>query len=496
MEYYVQSPIGLVPKAGGKTRLIFHLSFDFGSQESQKSVNYHTPKQECSVKYNDLDHAVANCLSQLRDVLSSEQYSVVFAKTDCSHAFRIVPTRPDQRFVLLMCAYHPVTKQKFYFVDKCLPFGSSKSCAIFQSFSDALKHITDYKISLVITRPPAITNYLDDFLFISLCIKLCNQALDIFLSVCKTVNCPISDEKTERPTEIIIFLGTLLNGRSHTLSIPQEKIEKTLGYLRSAVTKKKATIKFIQRLTGLLNFLHRAIVPGRAFTRGMYDRIKLHDNKGRILQSHHHITLTHDFTQDCWVWIKFLNNTQDTRICRPFVDFQTNRASNDLFFFSDASKAVELGMGAIFNYNWSCAQWPAKFIKEKDPSIEFLELFALAAGLFTWKESHQLKNARINIYCDNQAVMYMVNSSASSCPQCRKLIRLIACLGINNNVRITVKFVRSQDNILADSLSRLDHRRFWANAPKGTSLVPDEIPEFLWPPEKIWEAKYSSIDCL
>ena len=26
---YVQSPVGLVPKAGNKTRLIFHLSYDF-----------------------------------------------------------------------------------------------------------------------------------------------------------------------------------------------------------------------------------------------------------------------------------------------------------------------------------------------------------------------------------------------------------------------------------------------------------------------------------
>ena len=29
---YIQSPIGLVPKAGGKMRLIFHLSYDFGGQ--------------------------------------------------------------------------------------------------------------------------------------------------------------------------------------------------------------------------------------------------------------------------------------------------------------------------------------------------------------------------------------------------------------------------------------------------------------------------------
>ena len=62
-DQYMQSPIGLVPKDGGKkTWLIFHLSYDFGKLEHQKSFNYHTPKDMCSVKYNDLDHAIRNCL--------------------------------------------------------------------------------------------------------------------------------------------------------------------------------------------------------------------------------------------------------------------------------------------------------------------------------------------------------------------------------------------------------------------------------------------------
>ena len=34
----VQSPIGLVPKANDKTCLIFHLSFDFREDESEKSI--------------------------------------------------------------------------------------------------------------------------------------------------------------------------------------------------------------------------------------------------------------------------------------------------------------------------------------------------------------------------------------------------------------------------------------------------------------------------
>ena len=47
---YIQSPIALVPKKGNKTRLIFHLSFNFGEgSEKDPSVNAATPKEWCTV---------------------------------------------------------------------------------------------------------------------------------------------------------------------------------------------------------------------------------------------------------------------------------------------------------------------------------------------------------------------------------------------------------------------------------------------------------------
>ena len=81
---FIQSPIGLVPKAGNKTRLIFHLSFDFQG-DNNKSVNHYTPEDLCHVKYNDLDVAVKMCLAKGNKIIFS-------ANTDLSSAFRMVPT--------------------------------------------------------------------------------------------------------------------------------------------------------------------------------------------------------------------------------------------------------------------------------------------------------------------------------------------------------------------------------------------------------------------
>ena len=91
-ENYVQSPIGLVPKSGNKTRLIFHLSFDFTKEDEEKSINHHTPKDHCSVKYNDLDCAVRTCLHILAQTQSYQL--LFFGKTDLVSAFRILPILP------------------------------------------------------------------------------------------------------------------------------------------------------------------------------------------------------------------------------------------------------------------------------------------------------------------------------------------------------------------------------------------------------------------
>ena len=60
---FIQSPIGLVPKSGNCTRLIFHLSYQFKSGKVTESINACTPRDICSVRYNDLDSAMSACFA-------------------------------------------------------------------------------------------------------------------------------------------------------------------------------------------------------------------------------------------------------------------------------------------------------------------------------------------------------------------------------------------------------------------------------------------------
>ena len=182
----VQSPCGLVPKVGNKTRLIFHLSYKF--KNGNESINYWTPEDLSSVKYNDLDNAVKNCLGLLR-LTGLITGMIFFSKSDLKSAFRMLPLLVCHRCLLILKAQHPITGEWFYFIDLCLPFGASISCVHFQRFSNALKAIVEYRSNKL--RITFITNYLDDFLFIYFTEQGCNQIAMVFIKTCKEINFPV-----------------------------------------------------------------------------------------------------------------------------------------------------------------------------------------------------------------------------------------------------------------------------------------------------------------
>ena len=84
-DYFIQSPVGLVPKSGSnnKTRLIFRLSYDFGTEERDKLFNYHTPYELCTVKYKDLDWAIKLSLDLLKH---SNKRKIFYTKSNLTAA--------------------------------------------------------------------------------------------------------------------------------------------------------------------------------------------------------------------------------------------------------------------------------------------------------------------------------------------------------------------------------------------------------------------------
>ena len=464
-EYYYQSPIGLVPKDGGrKTRLIFHLSHLCSGGSMNEGMN----KLLCAVKYPDFNNAIELCLKELD--LNPDAICYI-GKSDMTMAYRHVPLRAFDWPLLVMKAKHPITGQVFYFMDKCLPFGGSISCVIFQKFSNSISHLVTYR-----TRKLNI-NYLDDFFFVSLLRMMCNSQVNTFLEVCGKINFPVSLEKTFWGTTRLVFLGQLIDAENRKICLPRDKIIKALDLISFFLNtrNKKATVKQIQQLTDFLNFLCNSIIPGRAFTRHLYSHVN------SKMRPYHHIRITGEIRKDLNVWSTFLQNA--SIFSRPFMEIRPIEATN-IGMYSDAAKSATKGFGAICQNSWMFSVWDPDFIQQCDPSIEYLELFGVTAAVLTWIKRFQ--NHRILLHCDNMSVVHMINASSSSCKNCMVLIRLITLEGLMQNMRIYARHVTSCDNFLMDALLRIQMDRFWAKAPPTMEKSLTKVPESIFPVSKIW----------
>ena len=243
-QHFIQSPLGLVLKDGGRqTRLIFHLSYDF-RKSGNPSLNACIPGEKCKVKYRDLDWVIENLRRILEKVNTRNSTGRIlqilfYGKSDLKSAFRVVPVKPSQRCWLLMQCQDPESNEKFFFVEKNLPFEASISCRLFQDFSCVLQHIFEHLYG----TSRSCTNYLDDFLFVSPTEDECNTMVRIFLHMCERIGCPVSLNKMEWASSQIVFLGVILDGVAHCLAILENKRIEALNRLSKIGSKRTATVE-------------------------------------------------------------------------------------------------------------------------------------------------------------------------------------------------------------------------------------------------------------
>ena len=303
-----------------------------------------------------------------------------------------------------------------------------------------------------------------------------------FIELCTYLGVPVAPEKTIWASTRVKFLGIEIDGLYRRLLVPQDKKDKARHMLQYCLEKKKVTVKFIERLSGFLNFLNKAIYPGRAFTPRMYAKI---DRKIENMRQYHHISLDSEFRSDCKVWLEFLDNSDSNFVyCRPFTDLSLRLDAKELNLYTDSSANPRLGCGGIFDERWFFGQWEYDFIRRYKPSIAYLELYAVCMAVFIWRE--ELTNLRFQVHCDNESVVRILNTTSSGCKHCMQLIRRLILLSLRYNMRIFGLHVRGIHNSLSDSLSRLQFKRFWRLASAETNSWPDKLDESLWPTLKIW----------
>ena len=269
------------------------------------------------------------------------------------------------------------------------------------------------------------------------------------------------------------------------VSIPQDKIQKAIKQIDRILQnkKRKMTVGAIQKLCGLLNFICRAIYPGRPFLMRLYN--SLAGFKQKELKQHHHVRLVIDTIQDLMVWKMFLGTPN--AYCRPFMDFDSYLDAEILDWYTDEAKCQGKGYRGHHGQEWFQGVWESHVLELLDPSIEYLELYAVAISILLWADNY--RNKRIILFCDNESIVYMINRQSSKCKNCMVLIRMITFQGLISNTRIYARHIKTTENGRADALSRNKEARFFSLS-RDSNVEPDKfpqrIPEILSDISRIW----------
>ena len=152
--------------------------------------------------------------------------------------------------------------------------------------------------------------------------------------------------KTVGPQTTLAFAGIEFDTVALEACLPADKIIKAQAIILSFLKRKKATLKEIQSLIGLLHFACSVVVPGRAFLCRLIDLTK------GIKCTSHFIWLNWSVKADLSMWKSFLDDFNGWLffLCDNWLTFSS------LNLYTDA--AAGFGFGAIFSQLWCFGVWP------------------------------------------------------------------------------------------------------------------------------------------
>ena len=148
-----------------------------------------------------------------------------------------------------------------------LPFGLSLAPWI---FTKVLRPVIGYCRSVGIS----VIAYLDDFLWADGKSNI-HSLVEFARALLSHLGFTVSDKKSEwTPTQILQFLGLLINSESYTFAVPKEKLSRVVGAVSALLEKhsnrSKISAKDVAGICGHILSIRLAVAPARIYTRALY----------------------------------------------------------------------------------------------------------------------------------------------------------------------------------------------------------------------------------
>jgi hypothetical protein len=411
----VVSALGAVPKKDGGLRIIHDLSRPDGG------VNAYITNSSC--KYTSVDKATR--------LIKQGSY---LAKIDIKSAFRHVSISPSCYDATGISWTFEGSNKRVYLYDTRLPFGSAKSCLIFQSLTDAV-------VRMMAKRGHTLVAYLDDFLLIGNNEECCNNAVLELCDLLTSLGFEINEDKTVKPTQKLVFLGVEIDTVQRTLSLPNTKLEETRALVTDMCTKSYFSRKQLECCLGKLNWAAQLLPGARVFMRYLLDLLAKSKHHRKVKVNEHVIA-------DLQWWktgLLLFNGTTGFIQDKPVPSYE---------FSTDASKT---GGGAFYLGDWFYTHWQSDWPRYENAHINVLESLTVLLAAQRW--GHLWKGKRILVRTDNKTTAAAINKGSCKQPPVMQIIRELYWLSVKHGFKLTASFLPGTLNTLADAISRFHEKK-------------------------------------
>ena len=246
-------------------------------------------------------------------------------------------------------------------------------------------------------------NYIDDLIYTGLSSEIHNS-YQFLLDLLQELGLDISHKKLVSPATSVICLGILVDSVNKTISIPEPKLQEIIKTCKKWFLKTYCSKTELQSLLGLLLYITKCVKPARFFLNRMLQLLRDNPEVKKIL-------LTKEFFLDLGWFDAFLTYNGVTY-------YHQSQCHSQMHL--DASLT---GLGAVFHYMVYSLPLSRGYMGY---TIVHLEILDIVVACKVW--ANYWANKRIQIWCDNQAVVEVLTTGKckdKTLPVCAKNIWFI-----------------------------------------------------------------------
>ena len=416
------SPLSTRPKRNSETRrIIMDCSWPIGASLNDGISKDWYEDRVIALKYPTIDMLAKH----LVDMRSRSDEPIYLFKEDMDWVFRQLYA--DLKSISLL----GFRWRGLYYFDLVMVMGCRIAPYICQRTTDMVRYIHNNKGFFLL-------NYVDDFLGAEYKSRI-QESHTQLVTMLSEIGLERSPKKSVPPTQMLEFIGNLVNTDSMTLGVTLDRKKEVMYELNNWRFKDTCSRSQLESLIGKLQFMSNCTKPGRLFVSRLLGFMKTL-NRGR------YYTIPDEMCKDLKWWYSFLPQFWGTSVM-----WLTDTEDTDAELARDACL---LAAGAFRQDQCFSVMFPEHILEGKPkPKITHLELWAIIIAVKVL--GPELTGRIVKISTDNEAVSQIINTGRSYDAHLQKLLRELVWWLAQFQFRIKGVYLPGVANRLPDLLSRM-----------------------------------------